>query len=372
MLFSADERRAYPSFQFVFLFRSFDCRSNSVQSLLRSLLGFHQMNKATTDSSDGELKARFKSYDLYHELNLEDLWALLYDIILERPLVLALIDLDESILSHRWLLRKIEITCSEPDLRLKVLFVVPQKWDLALEASYIEKTTIVTKTLPVDDTESPHTFRRSDGKDPAQIFGPQDVTSSRRDFIRSYVVELVAPRQRLHTYAVQTEHILRQCEPDKDLQTMVFTWLSSSNVHFNEDKFNTLLEDGKPITPRRIFRSILTSFVSSHGRKRTNGTLEVIASTFRPLSIHELEILYSAQFDHRGIGSVIGTNSTDSTAHSRIAALCLRYIQSENPDNLQTLRGFLNDPPAPESRLSFLRYAIKYWPQHAQCASPQL
>ncbi|KAF1957732.1 hypothetical protein CC80DRAFT_546797 [Byssothecium circinans] len=308
-------------FLFDFQFYHWDCRFDSVKSLLRSLLNSYWMQNLEVKTIQGKLikvlEERSKSCDLYHELNLEDLWALVLEVVRltgRIDITLVLLDLNERIRSHRWLLDKITTVCNGSDLKFQVLFVTGHVPCPLFKEYDIATTAISTKNI-IDGTVSSNATAEKDDdekdEDKSSEISPHERVEG---YTTSLVMlEMLRNQPRLHTHSRRIAQILRDCAPDKDLQAMISTWLVSSNLHFDNVKLSSLLADLSPITPQKIFQRILATVVVEQGEPALEA-LQLVTSTFRPLSIHELEILHSAKFHHRGANSVICTDSAGLTS----------------------------------------------------------
>ncbi|KNG84928.1 hypothetical protein ANOM_006408 [Aspergillus nomiae NRRL 13137] len=366
-----------------FEFNEHDCRYNSVDCMLSTLLteicckyvkAFDALNQLSP--SDGKSP----------RLNMEDQFSLLLEV-LSMPtcpeIVWILVNLNENILQEHWLLDKFAVLTRGTEIKFKALLV---------NCKYFTDTSSVFQVLDYPAT----TYDHIDG-----VSG-----SGEQRGLDTPATEIIISNPALQIVGSKLNALLRSSSADPDLHRMLMEWLP----FVNQNIVIALLDQtaaGDTIPKALVFQYILKS--ATEFLKATNKIqiLQLIVLAFRPLTIQELlDLAHSTgwtyksrvnssqseaiqlcppgllkldgnevHLGHPDLRDFILSSGEDITgvsfrgqAHAKTTELCLELILSSQARSLlgQYSPGEWEDMTGTEPRLHFLLYAVKYWPVHAK------
>ena len=405
-----------------FEFRDWDCRFNSVESMLCTFLA---------EIAHGSLYVRGSLADFVetaknnHWWNLEDLFALCFDTFTSVDLfrsresvVWILANLDERIKSSSWLLSKLENLAKSSDWNLKVVVANWSGSTWASNSACFQRTTMCEKQEYEQPSpeEVPMTAvgSASDKKKNSPV--PENEIADRVDI---EALELIQEKPGLYSVGPQLSRLLSQCKPDSELLHLIIAWFRTRDANASPPQVEEDISELMPLSPDKAFhRIVMPLFEDSETKKAAGELLDLILFSFRPFSIHELadlgprtSFLPTARallgtlpqehledsspyhvllrihqdeihFRHRLFrGLFLSEKSADGAncftpkrvalAHARIAAVCLEYLSSADSLDHLMHQASLQSTLYIESRLTFHSYAVTFWPKHVRLAGAE-
>ncbi len=413
-----------------FAFKAWDTRYSSIESMLSTFLAEIACDLGV---QVGRLAVSSLFREQYIEWNLEDLFLLFYDILLTQKrakIVWILINLNENIRSYQWLLQKLESIAANSEFDLKVVFINRSASGPFLGAActntiHVRRETMNARPTPsaaeldamVDlDGQVKHPeFNSQEDLNREHKVDPSDQSTT--VFLNPTTLELIQKKPQLAVVGSQLNRLFGDPDPDPELRSMIWTWLSTSALDIEPSGIKQLLLGVSQRSIETVFRQVLKLALSCPGKSGLAiQTLELVTLSFRPFTTYELadlertaqawrtnEVVRSVQaeaipswlpgvliiqqnevhFSHDRLRDfILSENDTDTglnfdakglaAAHGRIACLCLKYLVTSHAQEFLAryrLADF-QDVPLAESRLDFLLYAVKYWPKHAKLAGP--
>ena len=372
------------------------------------------------DTDPGPIATTQKTFSAFKQfkwLNQDDLWAFFQELLLglasgRERVVLVLGDLRHDLTACEWFLSKINMLANNYELNLKVLVTIssaiqsnglecwPQldastKGEKSHEIDYGNVANVTVKTDNSAENDSiQREAKATCNSAPAHSEEPnfellnlmQNGLEGNQDFLDVY-------------------SLLQKDNSDLDLRAMVVNWyrVRELSVH-NGSSILKILQSFK--MPETVFKTIL-SYLPWRTSRPTRGILNLLLYSFRPLSIWELrevaqcynedlpnssesanslKYLDSICASLRGLlqikqneiyfahpalrnfllSSESPLDSSPKRIHQEIADFCLEYIDTRSNQSIMNYRQSNCMTSPVEWRTSFLDYAAKWWPYHAQ------
>lgn len=418
---SSDIADTQPTFYFDF--NPWDCRRNSVNSLLSTFLSaVLRTHEYTFEDMEDSLSAWPKTWTLetlfLHVQNflyggsLPGYWRITW--------VLANLPLDLD--NFSWLMDKLYLMISESDVRLKIVIVSREELPALLDSKAYEVLSLDAMGLGGDSSSQKPTQElgesaQGDGRLPTSLSisvgGLQrQGLEVRCDEVRRLLIDC----PRLFPIADTLSQAFSECGSDIELREVLEDWTRSGVVVQRPTaELDSDLRRLSPLSPVKVFQHLLLpSITRQEVRDQATWALQLLLHALRPLTIHEMEDIneitpreYDApqiaprlpvdrygvclpflrglvklrhnevQFGHRSFRRLLIDSISSMSwmqddegnvavgAHARIAEFCLNYLTSSVGRGRVAARQFdLMPGMAVESRLDFASYASMYWPKH--------
>ncbi len=404
----------------VFVFDSTDCRYNSAEAMLftilTELLNWRLIPAAKAIVDDG-----LKYLDVCRNPRMEDLYVVFVNIIIEilanaraegREIIFVLVlgNLDGTIRNGSWLFRMLLETITDSDLNLKVVVTSadPESLTSQLGPIKISRPAWASSASEKHSTamEEGETNGQQDNKAEEEQHGRISPTPVFKD-----VLVLVQDQPRLQG-RIDTLILLGQsCAGDAELWQLVTNWLKLEHAQPPEEgELSAFLSQLIPAAPEKIFQAILAS-VPSLTRPWLTRALGRVLFAFRPLTLLEFSDLddlggfngmaekKTVERDGQGIlvvqrqevrlahpslrkyletardGALGGwlQLAPEPAIHKHLTESCLSYLTSASTRRLREHRTSETGSwhTAFERRDNFLSYAAKYWLRHAMLAAEE-
>ncbi|KAG9229800.1 hypothetical protein BJ875DRAFT_521942 [Amylocarpus encephaloides] len=304
----------------LFVFDPLDSRYDSAEAMLHSVLAqlvFQSLDNFTTEAVEYALSL----LEICHEPQIEDLYAVFCDIVLETlagprnadsasesSFTLVLGNLDGNVRNSSWLFRKLQNTVADCELGFKIAITSTDTASLIFDrsASTTYQLSVPSESATANSikiskrngTEDGMTGNqsgdRSEGNGTEEKEAGltresecnQEVNSPAAASLGAGLLVLVQKRPQLYSYTSILKKLVQSCGKDRDLRRMITTWLQV--VELPEiSEINDFLSDLNPAISTKTFESMIAS-VPAEGHSWSANMLERTIFSFRPLTLGEL------------------------------------------------------------------------------------
>ncbi|KAI9928836.1 hypothetical protein MW887_002057 [Aspergillus wentii] len=371
-------------------------RYNSAKAICSTLLAelLHDIQ-----SQSVKLPEMFGSHDQVIYSSQEEQFTFLEDLLLSENCPVTtwiVVNLDDQVVSHQWLLHQIGATTARLRSKLKVIFINSMAAPLPLSYPHAQAIDLRKVTLEVSE-------------DKTEPSGSDILGYDQR------ALDLIVKNPQLYPAMKQLNGFFRNCDIPLHLHPMLVTWMETWISNADQSTLESKMAE---FSPKTLVSLLLHSAVArSRDCDFAKQILDLLVLSFRPFRLKELADLEISQtpYGHKyypavdcnsfafllpGILSIdqseihlaqldfrkfilsedsIGSDfhlgpQQQEVSHGHIASLCLNYLLSEHGRELLECRigtGY-EDIKGPESPLDFLSYAVQYWPRHAKLAGNNL
>ncbi|KAK0636150.1 ankyrin repeat-containing domain protein [Bombardia bombarda] len=410
-----------------FIFNSEDCRYESAEAMLHNGLA-ELCCKFPRGQSRADVENAVGFLSICRDLHLEDLYATFVDILLQilgtkmvaldhtnTRYVIVLGNLDNDVRNGMWLFRRLQETISDCELNVTILVTSSNPASLTPKPESIVAPGSA-QSHPAGGNEA------TKGEKGTHSLAPssnriQEHTAT----VHTSIMALVQKRKELFSHIKTLFQLAESCGRDKPLWRMVINWLNVTRLPMGGE-ISGFLSQLLPVTPNKIFKSILMSINSEQGStSKAFFMVECVLVAFRPLTLSEVfdfmlglldwenqssdgipdipsEVIMvkRLQIDCGGLltvrrGEVVLGHSelrnylltsqdyvidslllhkSENLIHKKMAENCLSYMSSSDKRKLMQPRasGSGSQHTTFECRDDFLSYAVKYWLRHAKHA----
>ena len=406
-----------------FEFRCWDCRYNSVESMLTTFLA----NVVTSNKSmDDDLQYFIETAETHGWWNVEDLFSLFHlylvtvsQSLVKKPVTWILANLDERIKSSMWLLRKLENLAASSEFDFKAVIVNEETSTWASESTSFQRISVGERQQNLGLDPDRNAKKAVDDGNATIEQVPRRENSSYGSGCAE-TLRLVLEKPKLYPIGPSLRLLFDQCSQDSELHDLVKAWFRTLHEDTSLSELENKISELKPISPSKALHQIVMPIVrDSKTSQPVDNVLDLILHSFRPFSVQELAELskktsYFCSFSdtsksptqglfdsgsplqvllrmrqnevhlrhqrfrdlllsHRNAdGTVWLSSDRRAAAHARIASACLEYLLSSDIQKQMIRQASSRDVPLIDSRSTLISYAAKHWPTHAKLAGAEL
>ncbi|KAJ4005488.1 hypothetical protein NW766_011037 [Fusarium irregulare] len=390
-----------------FEFRERDVRCNDITSMLCTFLAQIPISKQSTGRPDSVVNGGIR----YHGRSRTLLFNAFHDFLLRNDegsltFTWVLLNFNERVIGYRWLMSLLCGLLRDSELDFTLIIVNSEPVDLSDYSDCFESLMIDGR----DEVEAKEKLTRNweDGPDGFAADSDMDVPE---------VLELLVEFPALYGVRSHLSRLSRQCRDDADLWRLAVAFVRLKATHSAPTDICCLLDRLSPVTPEAIFEHLWNPLQpSSPIKQQIFWATNVLLTSCRPLTLTELYDLevrtdygtsiglsrhsgaYSALsprtasilqgivcvrhgevwFSHNRFWDWVQSrikqesedpnsniNVNESEAHYTMAEWCVQRIQIASKEEWAQCQTEDEGLALPESRNTFLTYAVKYWPHHA-------